>query len=139
MKSRGGARPTMWSCYADFKSVCFEPVLYEAIFVQHAITYVIRMGTIPIPSIEWYCLYLRVEGKYRYFHQVSLVFDTEPALFMVSMYVWKPQENVNQSEEKAEKCKFFLKVCLIELDQGRILHSCLKPFWQRYCVTIKLC
>ena len=34
----------------------------------------------------------------------------------------------------------------MELDQGkiincvpdRILHSCPKPFWQRYCVTIKL-
>ena len=34
-----------------------------------------------------YCRYLRVRVKYRYFHQVLLVFDTEPALFMVSMYV----------------------------------------------------
>ena len=34
-----------------------------------------------------YCRYLRVRVKYRYFHQVSLVFDTEPALFIVSMYV----------------------------------------------------
>ena len=34
-----------------------------------------------------YCRYLRVGGKYRYFHQVPLVFDTEPALLMVSMYV----------------------------------------------------
>ena len=34
-----------------------------------------------------YCRYLQVGGKYRYFHQVSLVFDTEPALFMVSTYV----------------------------------------------------
>ena len=75
-------------------------------------------------------------GKYRYFHQVSLVFDAEPALFMVSMYVRKPQENVNQSEEKAEKCDFFLELCLMELDQGKIincvpdrtLHSCPKPF-----------
>ena len=34
---------------------------------------------------------------------VSLVFDTEPALFVVSVYLWKPQENVNQNEEKVEK------------------------------------
>ena len=34
-----------------------------------------------------YCRYLRVRVKYRYFHQVSLVFDTEPELFMVSMIV----------------------------------------------------
>ena len=34
-----------------------------------------------------YCRYLQVGGKYRYFHQVSLPFDTEPALVMVSMYV----------------------------------------------------
>ena len=54
-----------------------------------------------------YCRYLRVRVKYRYFHQVSLVFDTEPTLFMVSMCVKKPQENVNQIEEKAEKCEFF--------------------------------
>ena len=33
-----------------------------------------------------YCRYLRVRVKYPYFHQVLLVFDTEPALFMVSMY-----------------------------------------------------
>ena len=49
-----------------------------------------------------YCRYLQIWGKYRYFHQVSLVFYTEPALFMVGMYVQKPQENVNKSEEKAE-------------------------------------
>ena len=97
-----------------------------------------------------YCRYLRVRGKYRYFHQVSLIFDAEPALFMVSMYVRRKsqvQENVNQSEEKAEKCNFFLELCLMELDQDkiincvpdRILHSCPKSFWQRCCVTVKLC
>ena len=71
-----------------------------------------------------YCRYLPIGGKYQYFYQVSLVFDTEPALFMVSMYVQKPQENVNQSEEKlkkrrkAENANFFLQVCLMELDHG---------------------
>ena len=42
----------------------------------------IGMGTIPIPSIDAVdtCM-LGVRP------QVSLVFDTEPALFMVSMYV----------------------------------------------------
>ena len=42
-----------------------------------------------------YCRYLQV----RYFYLVSLVFDTEPALFMVSMYMY-------QSEEK-EKYNIF--------------------------------
>ena len=86
---------------------------------------------------------MQIWGKYRYFQQVSLVFDTEPALFMVGMYVQKPQENVNKSEEKAENVNFFLEVFLMELDQSkiincvldRILHSCPKPFWQQYCVN----
>ena len=62
------------------------------------------------------------------------------------MYVGKSQENANESEEKADKCDFFLEVCLMELHQGkfiscvsdRILHSYPKPFWKR-CVTIKMC
>ena len=33
------------------------------------------------------------------------------------MYVWKPQENVIQSEEKAEKCDFFLEAYLMEMNQ----------------------
>ena len=40
-----------------------------------------------------------------------------------------------------KNANFFLEVCLMELDQGeiincvpdRILHSCPKPFCQRYC------
>ena len=69
------------------------------------------MGTIPIPSID-----TGVGGKYRYFHQVSLVFDTDPALFMVScMY-----ENLKKMSVKAKKKQknaiFFLEVSLIELD-----------------------
>ena len=51
---------------------------------------VVGMGTIPIPTIDTVdtCeLGVSINGKYRYFHQVSLVFDTEPALFVVSMYV----------------------------------------------------
>ena len=60
------------------------------------------MGTIPIPSIDTVdtCeLGVSID--------TSAKFDTEPALFMVSMYVRKPQENVNQRKEKAEKCEFF--------------------------------
>ena len=54
----------------------------------------------------------------------------------------------NQKAKKKQKTAiFFLEVCLMELDQDkiingvpdRILHSCPKPFWQRYCVTVKLC
>ena len=33
---------------------------------------------------------------------MSLVFSTVPALFMVSMYLRKPQENLNQSKTKAK-------------------------------------
>lgn len=73
-------------------------------------------------------------------------FDTEPELFMVSVHAWKSQENLNQSEEKAENVIFFLEVCLMELDQGkiinsvpeRIFHSCPEQFWQRYCVPTKI-
>ena len=59
---------------------------------------------------------------------------------MVSIHVLKPQENLNQSEEKAENTIFFfLEVCLMELDQGKIINcvpdkifpSYLKPFWKR--------
>ena len=46
-----------------------------------------------------YCRYLRVGGKYRYFHQVSLVFDTGAALFMAaSMY-----ENLKKMSIKVKK------------------------------------
>ena len=37
--------------------------------------------------------------------QVSLVFDTEPALFMASVHALRRQENLNKSEE-AGKCEF---------------------------------
>ena len=61
---------------------------------------------------------------------------------MFSVCANKTQENFNQSEQKAENVNFFLEVCLMELDQSkvingvseRIFHSCPLPFWQRYCV-----
>ena len=93
-----------------------------------------------------YRRYLRAGGKYRYFHQVSLVFDTEAAVFMVSTIACM-YENLKKMSIKAQKKQKSMEVCLIELDQGksinrvpdRILHSRPKPFLQRYCVSIKLC
>ena len=111
----------------------------DASFLSGLLIHKLGMGTIPIPSIDTVdtCeLGVSIDTSTM---QVSLVFDTEPALFMVSMYVWKPQENVNQSEEKAENANFFSGSFLMKSDQGklinrvsdRIFHSSLKPFWKR--------
>ena len=54
-----------------------------------------------------YCRYLQVRGKYWYCHQVSLVFDTEPVLFMVSVYAWKPVKNVKKKAKKKLKMRIF--------------------------------
>ena len=78
------------------------------------------MGTIPIPSID---------TVYTYKLGVTMNTDTK------------------YREEKLKNANFFLEACLKELDQDKtinsvpdkISHSCPKPFWQRYCVTIKLC
>ena len=51
-----------------------------------------------------------------------------------------------KAKRKLKNANFFLEVCLMELDEGkinncvpnRILHSRPKPFLQRYCVTIRL-
>ena len=50
-----------------------------------------------------------------------------------------------KAKKKLKNANLFLEVCLMELDKGkiincvpdRILHSCPKPFLQRYCVTLK--
>ena len=55
-----------------------------------------------------YCRHLRVRVKYRCF-QVSLVFDTKPVLFMVSMYV------SIKAKKKLKMRIFFLEVCLMNI------------------------
>ena len=70
--------------------------------IKEKSTVVSTVSILGIDSIDTkyrYCRYLRVGVKYRYFHQVSLVFDTEPALFMVAcMY-----ENLKKMSIKAKK------------------------------------
>ena len=65
-----------------------------------------------------YCRYLQVWGKYCN-HQVLLVFDTEPALFMASVHAWRPRENL---KKKPKNVNFVLEVCLMELDQDKIIN-----------------
>ena len=57
---------------------------------------------------------------------------------MVSVYAWKTQENLNLTKKKVKNVNFFLEVCLMDLDQDKIINcvperiadSCLKPFWK---------
>ena len=56
------------------------------------------MGTIPIPSTD-----TADTCKFG----VSIDTSIQYRLFMVSVYALKPRENLNKSEEKAEKCEFF--------------------------------
>ena len=70
---------------------------------------------------------------------------------MVGMYVCGMYENLKkisiEAKKKLKNAIFVSESILMELDQSkiincvpdRILHNCPKPFWQRYCVTIKLC
>ena len=62
----------------------------------------------------------------------------------------KTLKNVNQSEEKAENANSFLEVCLMQLDQGKIINCVLVRILHsvqvqdhfgndRYCVAKKLC
>ena len=53
-----------------------------------------------------YCRYLRVGVKYRYFHQVSLVFNTEPALFMVAC-MYENLKKMSIKVKKSRKMQFF--------------------------------
>ena len=101
------------------------------------------MGTIPIPSIDIVdtCesgVSIDTFTKYRQFSILSLL-----CLWSACMY-----ENLKKMSIKAKKKlknAFFMEVCLMDMDekssivfQDRIFHSCPKPFWQRYWVTIKL-
>ena len=46
-------------------------------------------------------------GKYRYFHQVSLVFDTEPALFMVACIYENLKKMSIKTKRKLKNANFF--------------------------------
>ena len=81
--------------------------------------------------------------KYRY-----IVFDTQPALFIVIARMYEnPKKMSMKAKKKLINTTFSLEVCLMELDQrkiinyvlDRILHSYPKPFWKRQCVTVKMC
>ena len=68
---------------------------------------------------------------------------------MVSMYVWKPQENVNQTEEKAEKYEFFfwkyvwwnwIKVkssIVFQIEFSTVVYTT-QTYWYRYRYLVSI-
>ena len=88
-------------------------ILYQNVkfsyFVYQILSKVILRDEHDTDTKYRFCRYLRVGGKYRYFHQVSLVFDTEPVLFMVACMYENLKKMLIKAKKKQKNAIFFWK------------------------------